>query len=66
MQVENYSGWLLKKNGGGFSRRTTVVGFRWRTAALSYRQRTVVSFKWRTVVSFHGERQWLTSDGQLK
>ena len=57
LQVENYSGWLLMKDGGGFSRRTTVVSFNWRTAALGYRQRTVVGFKWRTVVAFHGERQ---------
>ena len=53
--MENYSGWLQMKNGGGFSRRMTVVSFRWRTAALGYRRRTtVVEFKYRTAVGFTG------------
>ena len=26
LQVENYRGWLQMKNGGGLSRRITVVG----------------------------------------
>ena len=50
LQVENYSGWLPMKNGVVFSRRTTVVSFRWRTTALGYiRRTTVVCFKWRTL-----------------
>ena len=50
-------------NSGGFSRRTTVVSFRWKTT-VCYRRRTTASngeswwrpsavgFKWRTVVGF--------------
>ena len=51
LQVNNYSGLLQMKNGGGFPRKTTVVSLRWRTTALGYRRRTtVVGFKWRTLV----------------
>ena len=49
-QVNNKSGWLQMKNGGGFPLKTTVVSFRWRTRALGYRRRTtVVKFKWRKI-----------------
>ena len=36
LQVENYSGGLQMKNGGGFPLRRTVVSFRWRTTSLCY------------------------------
>ena len=45
-------GFKIMKNGGGFSRRTKVVSFRWRTAAFGYRRRTVVGFKWKIAVGF--------------
>ena len=52
LQVENYSGWLQKKNGGGLPRKTIVVSFIWRTTAISYRPRAaVVGFKWSTLVA---------------
>ena len=52
LQVNNYNSWFQMKNGGDFPRRTTVVSFRWRTAALGCRRRTtVVGFKWRALMA---------------
>ena len=57
--MDNYSGWLQMKNGGGFSWETTVVSFRWRTVALGYRLRTQwlasnVEQRW----ALQGELHW--------
>ena len=67
LQVENYSGWLQKNNGGGLPRKTIVMSFIWRTTAISYRPRTaLVGFKWSTLVAVSGERKWRGSDGELQ
>ena len=62
LPVNNYSGWLQMKNGGGLPRRTTVVGDELQVENYSDwlqmknggglpQGTTVVSFRWRTTTT---------------